>query len=103
MSLTVPTWIAAIATAALAVSVIIALWLARNALAARSHSSSENERASELSETLALLAKDLRQSVEERRRAQACQVFIELERHTPALASEKHDKQTEAAGWRICA
>jgi|SRR5215471_6746802 len=104
MSLTVPTWIAAVATGALAVSVIIALWLARNALAARSHSTGEHERTSELSETLALLAKDLRQSVEERRRAQACQVFIELERHTPALASEKRDKQqTEAAEWRICA
>jgi hypothetical protein len=103
MSLTVPTWIAAVATAVLAVSVIIALWLARSALAARSHSTGEHERTAELSETLALLAKDLRQSIEERRRAQACQVFIELERQMPSAASEKQDKQQAEAEWRICA
>jgi len=93
MPLTAPTWIAAIATAVLGVSLIVAIWLARSALGARSgQPTAQRELAAELTETLAALSKHLRQSADERRRAQACQVFIELDRAT-----------TAAADWRVCA
>jgi hypothetical protein len=78
MPLTAPTWIAAIATAVLAASVIAGIWLARDTLRARSPN--RGELIAQLTEAIELLSKNLRQSADERRRAQACQVFIELER-----------------------
>jgi hypothetical protein len=81
MLLTVPTWIAAIATAVVAIGVIIATRLAGKALNARSRwVADQRELISQLAEVLALQVKDLRLSIDERRRAQACQVFIELDR-----------------------
>jgi len=82
MPLTVPTWIAAIATVVVAIGVIVAAVLVRTALGARSQQLAERrELISKLAEVLALQAKDLRASIDERRRAQACQVFIDLTRH----------------------
>ena len=84
MPLTAPTWIAAIATAVLAVSVIVAIWLARDTLRAHSPNQiTQRELIGQLTEAIELFSKNLRQSADERRRAQACQVFIELDRSTP--------------------
>jgi len=79
MPLTVPTWIAAIATAVIAIGVIVAAGLARKALSARSRQLADQRGLiSQLAEVLDLQAKALRLSIDQRRRAQACQVFIDL-------------------------
>jgi hypothetical protein len=104
MPLTAPTWIAAIATAVLAVSVIAAIWLARDALRARS--ANQRELIGQLTEAIDLLARNLRQSADERRRAQACQVFIELDRSIAAAAKagqELADVGNIDSPWRVCA
>jgi len=81
MPLTAPTWIAAIATVVVAIGVIVAAGLAGKALSGRSRQvADQRELISQLAEVLALQAKDLRVSIDERRRAQACQVFIGLTR-----------------------
>src|SRR5215468_8625005 len=81
MPLTVPTWIAAIATAVVAIGVIVVAGLVRRALSARSRElADQRELISQLAEALDLHAKDLRVSIDQRRRAQACQVFIDLTR-----------------------
>jgi len=81
MPLTAPTWIAAIATAVVAIGVIVAAALAGKAFGARSSQlADQSELISKLAEVLDLLAKDLRLSLDERRRAQACEVFIDLTR-----------------------
>src|ERR1700722_13202927 len=74
MPLTGPAWITAVAAVVIGVGVLIAAWSARQSLRA------QREVTAKLAETLELQAKELRQSMDERRRAQACQVFIELER-----------------------
>jgi len=109
MSLTVPTWIAAIATAVLAVSVILAIWLARNALSARSGQlTAQRELTTELTEALALLSRNLRQSVDERRRAQARQVIIELDRDAASATpvpepAAPYSPESGKPGWRVTA
>jgi hypothetical protein len=81
MPLTLPAWIAAIATAVIAVGVTVLAGLAGKALSARSRQvADQRELISQLAEALTLQVKDLRLSMDERRRAQACQVFIELTR-----------------------
>jgi hypothetical protein len=81
MPLTVPTWIVAIATAVIAIGVIVAAGLVGKALSARSRQlADQSELISQFAEVLDLQAKDLRLSIDQRRRAQACQVFIDLTR-----------------------
>ena len=81
MPLTLPAWIAAIATVVIAVGVTVLAGLAGKALSARSRQvADQRELISQLAEALTLQVKDLRLSMDERRRAQACQVFIELTR-----------------------
>ena len=81
MALTVATWIAAMATAALAVAVIVAAGLARKALTAHVRQlAAQHELTAQLAQALELQSQALRTAHEERRRAQACQVFIELDR-----------------------
>jgi hypothetical protein len=92
MPLTAPTWIAAIATVVVAIGVIVAAGLAGKVLYARSRQvADQRELISQLAEILTLQAKNLRLSIDERRRAQACQVFIELTRFgglaTPSLGA----------------
>jgi hypothetical protein len=78
------TWIAAIATVVLAISVIIAVWLARAASVALSRQlTAQQALTAQLAEVLQLHARELGQSHDERRRAQACRVFIELDRVSP--------------------
>jgi hypothetical protein len=81
MSLSVPTWIAAIATVVLAVGVIVAAVIARKALSAHVRQlAAQHELTRQLAEAMELQSQNLRTALEERRRAQACQVFIELKR-----------------------
>ena len=88
MSLTVPTWIAAIATVVLAIGVIIAALFARKASSVLSGQlAAHHELTAQLAEVLQLQAKELHITVEERRRAQACKVFIELDRGERAAAA----------------
>jgi hypothetical protein len=92
MPLTVPAWIAAIATVVIAVGVTVVAGLAGKALSAHSRRvADQRELIGHLAEVLTLQVKDLRLSIDERRRAQACQVFIELTRFggpaTPPLDS----------------
>ena len=104
MPLTAPTWIAAIATAVLAVSVIAGIWLARDALRARSpNRAKQRELISQLTEAIELLSKNLRQSADERRRAQACRVFIELDRAIAAAkpGEEPGDKGRLDSPWHV--
>jgi hypothetical protein len=75
------TWIAAIATVVLAIGVITAAWFARTASVALSRQlAAQHALTAQLAEVLQLHARELGQAHNERRRAQACRVFIELDR-----------------------
>jgi hypothetical protein len=89
MALTVATWIAAMATAVLAVAVIVAAGLARKALTAHVRQlAAQHSLTAQLAQALELQSQSLRTALDERRRAQACQVFIELDRAgAPAQAA----------------
>jgi hypothetical protein len=78
MPLVVPAWIAAIAAVVLAIGVSTYAWLSRKSLNTqlRLHA----DLATQLAELLDLQAKELRQAMDERRRSQASQVYIELDR-----------------------
>ncbi len=93
MPLTGPAWIAAIAAVILGIGVIIAAWSARQALSAQA------DLTAKLAQALDLQARELRQAMDERRRAQACQVFIELER----LATPEAEAEAEAKPTRVSA
>jgi hypothetical protein len=81
MSLTAPTWIAAIATVVLAVCVLVAAVVARKALGAHARQlAAQHDLTRQLADAVELQSQILRLALEERRRAQACQVFIELKR-----------------------
>jgi hypothetical protein len=90
MSLTAPTWIAAIATVVLAVCVLVAAVVARKALGAHARQlAAQHELTKQLADAIELQSQNLRLALEERRRAQACQVFIELKRTSEAEVSER--------------
>jgi hypothetical protein len=81
MSLSVPTWIAAIATVVLAVGVVAAAAVARKALSAHVRQlAAQHDLTRQLAEAMELQSQNLRLALDERRRAQACQVFIDLQR-----------------------
>jgi hypothetical protein len=83
MSLTTPTWIAAIATVVLAIGVLAGAVFARKALSAHVRQlAAQHDLTRRLAEAVELQSQNLRMALEERRRAQACQVFIELKRTT---------------------
>jgi hypothetical protein len=87
--LAAPAWIAAIAAVVLAVAVILALGLVRRALSAHARQlAGQQELTGQLAEAVALQVKDLRLSLDERRRAQACHIFLELNRLEAAARSE---------------
>jgi hypothetical protein len=93
MPLTAPAWIAAAAAVVLAIGAGITAWFA-----ARGSGSRQRQHADlygRLTQLLDLQASELRQAMDERRRAQASQIFIELDR-TAAPASEPDS-------WRVTA
>jgi hypothetical protein len=99
MSSTAPLWIAAIATVVLAIGVIVTAWFARAASATLSRQlAAHHELTTQLADTLLLAAKHLGQSFDERRRAQACRVFIDLDRAASGAAAPDDQKP-----WRVTA
>lgn len=99
------TWIAAIATVVLAISVIIAAWFARTASVALSRQlTAQQALTAQLADVLQLHAKELGQSHGERRRAQACRVFIELDRPV-GVASAGHGESASLgqSPWHVTA
>jgi hypothetical protein len=101
------TWIAAIATVVLAISVIIAVWLARTASVALSRQlTAQQALTAQLAEVLQLHARELGQSHGERRRAQACRVFIELDRFAPTSVASSGARESGSPGqspWHVTA
>jgi hypothetical protein len=88
MTPTLAAWITAVATAVLAVGVITLAFLARRQ---SRHLTALNEFAAQLADVLALQAKSLRQSLADQRRAQACSVFIELDRAAQRVTATVHN------------
>jgi hypothetical protein len=85
MPLTVPTWIAAVATVVLAIGVVVVAWFARKAFDVLSRQlTAQHELTAQLAEVLQLHARELHQAIDERRRSQACRVFIDLGRSEQA-------------------
>ena len=101
------TWIAAIATVVLAIGVIIAAWFARTASVALSRQlTAQQALTAQLAEVLQLQAKELSHAHDERRRAQACRVFIELDRAAPVRVASTGDGEQPASApspWRVTA
>lgn len=88
MTSTLAAWITAVATAVLAVGVITLAMLARGQ---SRQLTALSEFAAKLSDVLPLQAKSLRQSLTDQRRAQACSVFIDLDRGAERVAATVHN------------
>src|SRR5450755_4032966 len=85
MSLAVPTWIAAIAAVILAIGAIITSIFAIRAVGNQSRQLRDQQAVhAKLAALLPLQALELRDSLRERKRVQAAQVFIEVDRVQPA-------------------
>ena len=101
------TWIAAIATVVLAIGVMVAAWFARTASVALSRQLTvHTELTARLAEVLQLHAKELGHSHDERRRAQACRVFIELDRAIAVSVASTGDGESASSAtspWRVTA
>lgn len=100
MPLTVPAWINAVATVIIAVGVIAAVYYVRKAFGTK-----QRELVAQLTDATRLHASALRLSVDERRRAQACHVFIDLDRSTPLkqVPASPNAQEATALPWRITA
>ncbi|HEX9623368.1 MAG TPA: hypothetical protein VF979_03250 [Streptosporangiaceae bacterium] len=100
MPLTVPAWITAVATVIMASGVITAVYYVRKAFGTK-----QRELVAQLTDATRLHASALRLSVDERRRAQACHVFIDLDRSTPLKQVPATTQSAEATAlpWRITA
>ncbi|HXS61854.1 MAG TPA: hypothetical protein VN767_03220 [Streptosporangiaceae bacterium] len=100
MPLTVPAWINAVATVIVAFGVVTAVYYVRKAFGTK-----QRELVAQLTDATRLHASALRLSVDERRRAQACHVFIDLDRSTPLKQIPAAPNAPEAAStpWRITA
>lgn len=103
MPLTVPAWINAVATVIVATGVIAAVYYVRKAFGTK-----QRELVAQLTDATRLHASALRLSVDERRRAQACHVFIDLDRSTPlkqvpASPNAANAPDATALPWRITA
>ena len=104
MPLTTPTWIAAIATVVLAIGAVIAVYFARKAFQAQSRQlRGQHEINEKLAEAIPLQTKELRESLDERRRVQAAQVFIELDRMAPPAQGSvtSAPPAADTAPWRL--
>jgi hypothetical protein len=100
MPLTVPAWINAVATVIIAVGVIAAVYYVRKAFGTK-----QRELVAQLTDATRLHASALRLSLDERRRAQACHVFIDLDRSTPLkqVPAAPNAPGATALPWRITA
>jgi hypothetical protein len=106
MSLAVPTWIAAIAAVILAVGAIITAIFAIRVFGRQSRQLQAQERVNEkLAEMLPLQAEELRDALSARKRAQAAQIFIEVDRIPSAAPGPAGPGQQQPgpASWRLMA
>jgi hypothetical protein len=88
MSLAGPAWLAAIAAVVLAVAATVTAIFAIRALGQQNGQLREQQAAhARLADLIELQAEELRDSARERRRAQAAQVFIEVDRIPPVTAA----------------
>src|SRR6266567_3977828 len=102
MSLAAPTWIAAIAAVVLAVGAIVTSGFAIRALGQQSRQLRDQQVThAKLAELLPLQAEELRESLRERKRAQAAQVFIEVDRIPPARGTGPGRDEPDPAPWRL--
>ena len=104
MPLTTPTWIAAIASVVLAIGAVIAVYFARKAFQAQSRQlRGQHEINEKLAEAIPLQTRELRESSDERRRVQAAQVFIELDRTAPPGhgSAAPAPPAAETAPWQL--
>ncbi len=102
MSLAAPTWIAAIAAVVLAVGAIVTSVFAIRALGQQSRQLRDQQVThAKLAELLPLQAEELRESLRERKRAQAAQVFIEVDRIPPARGTGPGRDEPDPAPWRL--
>lgn len=104
MPLTTPTWIAAIATMVLAIGAVITAYFARQAFHAQSQQLKGQQEINEkLAEAIPLQTKELHESLDERRRVQAAQIFIELDRIAPPEQGAATPAQPAAgpSPWRL--
>lgn len=103
MSLAAPTWITAIAAVILAAGAIITSIFAIRALGQQSRQLGDQQAVhAKLAELLPLQAEDLRDSLLQRRRAQAAQVFIEVDRIPPAaVAGGSGQDEPDPPPWRL--
>jgi hypothetical protein len=104
MPLTTPTWIAAIASLVLAIGAVIAVYFARKAFQAQSRQlRGQHEINEKLAEAIPLQTRELRESSDERRRVQAAQVFIELDRTAPPGhgSAAPAPPAAETAPWQL--
>ena len=101
MSLAAPAWIAALAAIILAVGAIVTSVFAIRALGQQSRQLRDQQMIhAKLAELLPLLAEELRDSLRERKRAQAAQVFIEVDRIPSARGTGSgHDEPDPP--WRL--
>ncbi len=101
MSLAAPTWITAVAAVILAVGAIVTSVFAIRALGQQSRQLRDQQMIhAKLAELLPLLAEELRDSLRERKRAQAAQVFIEVDRIPSARGTGSgHDEPDPP--WRL--
>ena len=88
------------ATVIIAVGVIAAVYYVRKAFGTK-----QRELVAQLTDATRLHASALRLSVDERRRAQACHVFIDLDRSTPLkqVPAAPNAPEVTALPWRITA
>src|SRR6266851_5155634 len=102
MSLAAPAWIAALAAIILAVGAIVTSVFAIRALGQQSRQLRDQQMIqAKLAELLPLQAEELRDSLRERKRAQAAQVFIEIDRIPPATAAVLGRDEPEPPPWRL--
>src|ERR1022692_3148712 len=104
MPLTTPTWIAAIASVVLAIGAVIAVYFARKAFQAQSRQlRGQHEINEKLAEAIPLQTRELRESSDERRRVQAAQVFIEMDRTAPPGhgSAAPAPPAAETAPWQL--
>jgi hypothetical protein len=106
MSLAGPAWLAAIAAVVLAVAATVTAFFAIGALGRQNRALREQQAAhARLAELIQLQAEELRDSLRERKRAQATQVFIEVDRIAPAAPAAAGSGQGEPdpQPWRLSA
>jgi hypothetical protein len=102
--LTTPAWIAAIATVVLAIGAVITVYFARKAFQAQSRQlRNQHEINAKLAAAIPLQTRELRESLDERRREQAAQIFIELDRIAPPgqEPGTPTPPAAETAPWRL--